>query len=115
MNKSRKKIICDATEYFEPFKKQWYSNRGIPYRSGYLFHGPSGTGKRSLSLAMAGFFGMRIYIINLSNTSTTEDDLVFLFASLLEQRFVLLKDVDYAGHTRARDLHANVPPSRDTT
>lgn len=63
---------------------------------------------------MAGFFGMRIYMVNLNNTSTTEDDLVFLFASLLEQCFVLLKDVDYAGHTRARDLHANVPPSRDT-
>lgn len=40
--------------------------------------------------------------------------ILFLFASLLEQCFVLLKDVDYAGHTRARDLHANVPPSRDT-
>lgn len=32
----------------------WYSERGIPYRRGYLLHGPPGCGKSSFITALAG-------------------------------------------------------------
>ena len=41
-------IVEDMKEYLHPYTRRWYSNRGIPYRRGYLFHGPPGTGKTSL-------------------------------------------------------------------
>jgi chaperone BCS1 len=28
---------------------QWYADKGVPYRRGYLFYGPPGTGKTSFT------------------------------------------------------------------
>jgi chaperone BCS1 len=41
----KKAVLEDINEYLNPTTPRWYSNRGIPYRRGYLFHGPPGTGK----------------------------------------------------------------------
>lgn len=38
-------LIDDVTDYLNPATPRWYANRGIPYRRGYLLHGPPGTGK----------------------------------------------------------------------
>ncbi|KAH6668461.1 hypothetical protein B0J14DRAFT_488341, partial [Halenospora varia] len=46
-----------------------YSNRGIPYRRGYLLYGPPRTGKSSLSLSIAGACDLDIYILNISRTT----------------------------------------------
>lgn len=34
----------------------WYNDRGIPYRRGYLLHGPPGCGKSSFITALAGTY-----------------------------------------------------------
>ena len=39
------RVLADINEYLHPSTPQWYANRGIPYRRGYLFHGPPGTGR----------------------------------------------------------------------
>src|SRR3984893_126460 len=46
--------------------KQRYARLGIPYHRGYLLYGPPGTGKTSLVSALAGKFGMSIYVVNLT-------------------------------------------------
>lgn len=38
-------ILKDIAEYLLPATRDLYVSRGIPYRRGYLFHGPPGTGK----------------------------------------------------------------------
>jgi chaperone BCS1 len=45
---------------------QWYAERGIPYRRGYLLHGVPGSGKSSLIHALAGELGLDIYVVSLS-------------------------------------------------
>ena len=35
----KNQIIGDINEYISPATSEWYSERGIPYRRGYLFHG----------------------------------------------------------------------------
>mgnify|MGYP000671477761 CR=1 FL=1 len=35
------------------FNEEWYQNRGIPYKRGYLLHGHPGTGKTSVSKIIA--------------------------------------------------------------
>lgn len=106
LNEQKKQdLIEDVTDYLNPATRRWYSNRGIPYRRGYLLHGPPGTGKSSISLALAGFFKMRIYIVSLSSISSTEENLATLFAELPRRCVVLLEDIDTAGltHTREED------------
>lgn len=93
-------IIRDMNEYLHPTSPKWYATRGIPYRRGYLFHGPPGTGKTSLSFALAGIFGLEIYAISLQEPTLTEGDLMQLFNGLPRRCIVLLEDVDAAGLLR---------------
>ena len=90
-------IINDMNEYLHPSSPKWYATRGIPYRRGYLFSGPPGTGKTSLSFALAGIFGLEIYVISLQEPTLTEGDLMQLFNGLPKRCTVLLEDVDAAG------------------
>ncbi|PYH90465.1 hypothetical protein BO71DRAFT_402179 [Aspergillus ellipticus CBS 707.79] len=98
----KQSFIEDIKEYLHPRTRRWYSNRGIPYRRGYLLHGPPGTGKTSLCFAASGLLGLPLYLLNLSSKSLDEDDLMSLFQELPRRCIVLLEDVDCAGITQKR-------------
>nr|POE72894.1 putative mitochondrial chaperone bcs1-b [Quercus suber] len=108
-------IINDMNEYLHPASTKWYATRGIPYRRGYLFHGPPGTGKTSLSFALAGIFGLEIYAISLQEPSLTEGELMQLFNGLPRRCIVLLEDVDAAGLVRdgSSDNHSGTKKLKD--
>lgn len=93
-------IVRDMNEYLHPATARWYARRGILYRRGYLFHGPQGTGKTSLSFSLAVIFGLKIYCVALGEVGMTEATLGNLFADLSESCIVLLEDIDSAGLTR---------------
>jgi len=38
----KKNLLEDMSDYLKPLTRRWYSNRGIPYRRGYLLWGPPG-------------------------------------------------------------------------
>jgi mitochondrial chaperone BCS1 len=101
--KQKVQVLADINEYLHPATPRWYANRGIPLRRGYLFHGPPGTGKTSLSFALAGVFGLDIYVISLLDPGLTEEDLSALFNTLPRRCVVLLEDIDTAGLIRAND------------
>ncbi|KAI1431490.1 P-loop containing nucleoside triphosphate hydrolase protein [Xylaria sp. CBS 124048] len=94
----KQNLIGDLQRYLDPQRRQFYGEHGIPYRRGYLLHGPPGCGKSSLSLALAGLFGMDLYIVNLSTSNTNY--LPLLFAMLPARCFVLLEDIDAVGMGR---------------
>ena len=75
-------IVEDINEYLHPATARWYAARGIPHRRGYLFHGPPGTGKTSLSFALAGVFALEVYCLSLNDKDLTESELCTLFDSL---------------------------------
>jgi len=95
-------FIDDIKDYLHPATRRWYSNRGIPYRRGYLFHGPPGTGKTSLCYSVAGLFGLKIYVVSLNSATLTEDGLAGLFQDLPRRCIVLLEDIDTAGMAAKR-------------
>ncbi|KAJ5729609.1 uncharacterized protein N7483_004117 [Penicillium malachiteum] len=95
-------FLDDIKEYLHPRTRRWYSNRGIPYRRGYLLHGPPGTGKTSLCFAAAGLLGLKLYLLNLNSKALDEDNLGSLFSELPNRCIVLLEDVDTAGITQTR-------------
>ncbi|VUC27503.1 unnamed protein product [Clonostachys rosea] len=112
--KTKNDLIADIADYLNPATRRWYANRGIPYRRGYLLHGPPGTGKSSLSLALAGYFKMRIYILSLSSPMSSEETVSSLFASLPRKCVVLLEDIDSAGLTHTRDGKSSDTPESTT-
>ncbi|KAF3390754.1 putative mitochondrial chaperone BCS1-B [Talaromyces pinophilus] len=95
-------FIADIKEYLHPRTRRWYSNRGIPYRRGYMFYGPPGTGKSSLCFAAAGAMHLKIYLISLNSKTLNEEALASLFQSLPRRCIVLLEDVDAAGVANKR-------------
>ncbi|KAF2827121.1 mitochondrial chaperone bcs1 [Ophiobolus disseminans] len=108
------KIVSDINEYLHPATARWYAARGIPHRRGYLFHGPPGTGKTSLSFAMAGIFGLSIYCASLSERDLGESDLASLFSQLPNRCIVLLEDIDSAGIRREKSADAGSDSDSDS-
>jgi chaperone BCS1 len=106
-------FISDIKEYLHPRTRRWYSNRGIPYRRGYLLHGPPGTGKTSLCFAAAGLLSLKLYLLNLDSKALDEDNLASLFHDLPRRCIVLLEDVDTAGVTHTRGGTTDSPKDKD--
>jgi mitochondrial chaperone BCS1 len=106
-------ILDDMKEYLHPRTKRWYSNRGIPYRRGYLMEGPPGTGKTSLCFALAGVLQLRIYVASLNSRSITEDSLASLFRDLPRRCIVLLEDIDSAGLAAKRTEESKSEKSKE--
>jgi mitochondrial chaperone BCS1 len=79
---------------------QWYTERGIPYRRGYLLHGPPGCGKSSFVSALAGHLDYNICILSLNESGLTDDRLAQALSNVPQQSIVLLEDIDAAFHHR---------------
>lgn len=69
---------------------------GIPYRRGYLLHGPPGSGKSSFIQALAGHIEYNICVLNLAERGLTDDKLNHLLANAPERSIILLEDIDSA-------------------
>ena len=114
--KSKKQaLLRDINEYLHPRTRKWYSDRGIPYRRGYLFSGAPGTGKTSLTAALAGVFGLDIYVLSLLDPDLSEAKLVRLLGEVPSRCIVLIEDVDAAGlGKRPETTSEKESPTQDT-
>ncbi|KAI2630025.1 P-loop containing nucleoside triphosphate hydrolase protein [Xylaria nigripes] len=86
-------LLADIRNYLDPGTRRLYQSRSMPYRRGYLFFGPPGTGKSSLSTALAGEFGLDLYEVKIPGVAT-DQDLEQMFQEIPPQCIVLLEDVD---------------------
>eukprot|EP00940_MAST-03C_sp_MAST-3C-sp2_P000621 g621.t1 len=91
-------IVEDIAEWQS--SASWYTERGIPYRRGYLLHGPPGCGKSSFVSAVAGHFDYNICILSLNEAGLTDDRLAQALSNVPQQSLVLLEDIDAAFHRR---------------
>ncbi|CAI9630527.1 unnamed protein product [Alternaria burnsii] len=107
--KVKSDLVRDAEYYYSDESRSFFADCGIPYRRGYLFHGPPGTGKSSFSAALAGHLSCDIYHINLSTGSISDGTLHRLFLGLPRKCVVVLEDIDSAGIGREQG------PSDDRT
>ena len=87
-------MLADVRQFVE--SSGWYTDRGIPYRRGYLLHGPPGCGKSSFVASLAGELGYDICILNLSDAGLTDDRLAHALSTTPPTSLVLLEDIDAA-------------------
>lgn len=93
----RNRIVVDIERFRA--SREWYRERGIPYRRGLLFAGTPGCGKTSLVMALASHFSMRIYALNLGSMKS-DDDLIEAVTSVPENAILLIEDIDAAQRSR---------------
>jgi len=72
----------------------WYKDKGVPYRRGYLLYGPPGTGKTSFTLAVAGALNMSICYLNLGARNLDDDSLNRCLNNAPARSIILLEDID---------------------
>ena len=94
----KEKIVEDVKDFLS--SGRWYYDRGIPYRRGYLLHGPPGSGKSSFIQALAGELDYNIAILNLSERGLTDDRLNHLLTIIPKRTLILLEDADAAFSNR---------------
>lgn len=101
-------LLQDIAEFLDPQTRAWYMQRSIPYRRGYLLHGPPWTGKSSFSLSMAGELNLNIYVVSIP--SVDDQLLESLFDELPGNCVVLLEDIDAVHSVHSRD---SLPPDSE--
>jgi len=80
--------------------RQWYLERGIPWKRGWLLYGPPGTGKTALARAFAEDLNMPIYVFNLAEMSNHELIKAWSEMQVNVPCIALIEDIDNVFHGR---------------
>ena len=83
--------------------QDWYQERGVPYRRGYLLYGSPGNGKSSLVMALASELGRGVCSLSLSSSGLNDQALISLFSEVPPGCIILIEDVDCAFDKREQE------------
>ena len=85
-------LLEDARDFLR--SSEWYASVGIPYRRGYLLHGPPGCGKTSFCQALAGELKLDLCMLTLADKNLDDTALAENLREAPANSIVLLEDVD---------------------
>lgn len=92
------KIFEELNSFFAD--RDWYLQKNIPHKLTAVFHGIPGTGKTSVIKALASYYGVPIYIINISEH--TDRSFQIAMETVPQRSFILIEDFDSAGAVKSR-------------
>ncbi|KZT69336.1 P-loop containing nucleoside triphosphate hydrolase protein [Daedalea quercina L-15889] len=90
----KEKLLNDARRFLG--SAEWYAERGIPFRRGYLLYGAPGSGKTSVIQSLAGELGLDVYVLTLNRAGLDDSTLCQLVAELPRRCIALIEDIDAA-------------------
>ena len=88
------RLIADVRRFLGA--SDWYAERGVPWRRGYLLYGPPGTGKTSAIRAIASEVGTDIAMLDIGRAGLTDDDLREAMMIAPRGALIAIEDVDAA-------------------
>lgn len=86
------RICADLSGFLS--RRDWFRSKGIPWRRGYLFHGPPGTGKSKLCLALCSHFRLNLAVVSLAHTKVDDSSLAGLLSEAPLGSAFLFEDID---------------------
>jgi len=86
----------DFGSFFE--REHWFRKMRLPFRRGYLLHGPPGNGKSTAIRAMLTSAGLTAYTLRLFDSRTEDADIDRVFEQSVNHApaMILLEDIDRA-------------------
>ena len=100
--------------------RDWYREKAIPWKRGWMLYGPPGTGKTALARAFAEDMNMPIYVYNLAEMSNHELTRVWGEMQMNVPCIALIEDIDNVFHGRENVARKNAsfgmmmpPPKED--
>jgi hypothetical protein len=98
--------------------RDWYLDKGIPWKRGWLLYGPPGTGKTALARAFAEDLNMPIYVFNLAEMSNFELIKAWGEMQVNVPCIALIEDIDNVFHgrenvARKNAMFAMLPPKKN--
>ena len=96
------KKIKDLIDLVRLWKKseQWYKEKGIPWKRGWLLYGMPGTGKTALARAFAEDLNMPIYVYSLAQMANADLMTAWKNMQLNVPCIALIEDIDNVFHGR---------------
>lgn len=85
-------LLVDVRRFLA--SRDMYREAGVPWRRGYLLHGPPGCGKSSLAKAVATECALPLYVVSL--TRTDDDSFLSMLMDVRPRSVVLIEDIDEA-------------------
>ena len=81
-------------------QEEWFRSKSIPWRRGWLLHGPPGTGKSTLVRSLGMAFGLPVYVFDLSGMNN--DNLCKAWEEMMNCTpcIALIEDIDNVYHGR---------------
>jgi chaperone BCS1 len=86
------RIRDDLSEFLA--RRDWFRSKGIPWRRGYLFHGPPGTGKSKLCLALCSHFRLNLAVVSLAHHKIDDSSLASILSEAPLGSAFLFEDID---------------------
>ncbi|MBI2505473.1 MAG: AAA family ATPase [Candidatus Latescibacteria bacterium] len=86
------RICADLSGFLS--RRDWFRSKGIPWRRGYLFHGPPGTGKSKLCLALCSHFRLNLAVVSLTHHKIDDSSLAGILSEAPLGSAFLFEDID---------------------
>ena len=101
--------VKDLIKEIELWRKsrEWYRDKGIPWKRGWMLYGPPGTGKTALARAFAEDMNMPIYVYNLAEMGNHELMKAWSEMQMNVPCIALIEDIDNVFHGRENVARKN--------
>jgi hypothetical protein len=111
----KNRFIKDLDFFTNNAAREFYTQRGIPFRRGYLLYGRPGCGRTSCARAVATKYKLHLYALSFLTPGLTDTIIEDLFKELKQGCLLLLEDVNSAGLMLERDFKKAKEPNADVS